>query len=184
MRWCGRSEGSVSPPICRESPAANTHTSIISCTSPRPSERIFPASSVTSCASGSRFARNSSPNRHAPARPAAAPAPRATPETPRAPARSPRPPPPPDAAFTRASTSPSDRRARRKRPTLQRAAAGTPIRHRSAAASACQNRSDPHQPQTDKDVAIHMLTSSQSATRRSGSHGRALKTLPTHSIAQ
>ncbi len=50
------------PPSCRESPAAKPQMSIISCTSPSPSERIFPVSSVTSRPSCGTAARSSSPN--------------------------------------------------------------------------------------------------------------------------
>ena len=47
MRWSGRSEATVRPASWRERPAAKSQMSIISWTSPRPSERILPASMVT-----------------------------------------------------------------------------------------------------------------------------------------
>ena len=47
-RWPGRSEAMVLPYSCRERPTANSQMSIISCTSPRASEVILPASIVTS----------------------------------------------------------------------------------------------------------------------------------------
>ena len=48
MRWPGRSEAMVRPWSWRDRPTAKSQMSIISCTSPRPSETILPASSVTS----------------------------------------------------------------------------------------------------------------------------------------
>jgi hypothetical protein len=44
MRWSRRSEGMHCPCNCRESPTAKSQMSIISWTSPRPSERILPTS--------------------------------------------------------------------------------------------------------------------------------------------
>ena len=49
-RCPGRSEAMVLPYSCRDSPTANSQMSIISWTSPRASEVIFPASTVTSAA--------------------------------------------------------------------------------------------------------------------------------------
>ena len=47
MRWPGRSVETVRPCNWRERPTAKSQMSIISCTSPRPSETILPASMVT-----------------------------------------------------------------------------------------------------------------------------------------
>ena len=60
MRWPGRSEAMASPYNCRDRPTAKSQMSIISCTSPRPSETILPTSSVTSAPKASFEARNSS----------------------------------------------------------------------------------------------------------------------------
>ena len=62
-RWPGRSEAMVLPYSCRDSPTANSQMSIISCTSPRASEVIFPASMVTSAARSSLCSTSSSPSR-------------------------------------------------------------------------------------------------------------------------
>src|SRR5439155_195109 len=62
-RWLGRSDAMVSPCSWRERPTANSQMSIISCTSPRPSGRIFPVSSETSSPRGSLNYRSSSPRR-------------------------------------------------------------------------------------------------------------------------
>src|SRR6266702_3987087 len=61
MRCAVRSEGRVRPASCRDKPAAKPQMSIISCTSPQPSERILPVSMVTSRPSAGRFSRSSSP---------------------------------------------------------------------------------------------------------------------------
>ncbi len=63
IRWPGRSEAITRPCNCRERPTAKSQMSIISCTSPRPSETILPTSSVTSAPSASFEARSSSPSR-------------------------------------------------------------------------------------------------------------------------
>ena len=63
MRCLARSEGMVRPASWRERPAAKMQMSIISCTSPRPSERILPDSMVTRRPKDSRLARSSSPSR-------------------------------------------------------------------------------------------------------------------------
>src|SRR5215469_1821254 len=63
MRWPGRSDAMVRPYSWRERPTAKSQTSIISCTSPRPSCRIFPFSMVTRRPSASLLARSSSPRR-------------------------------------------------------------------------------------------------------------------------
>ena len=63
MRWPGRSEAMVRPCSWRDRPTAKSQMSIISCTSPSPSETILPASSVTTAPSVSLAARNSSPTR-------------------------------------------------------------------------------------------------------------------------
>jgi len=55
MRCLARSEGTVSPASWRESPAAKVQMSIISWTSPWPSERILPVSMVTRRAEGGEF---------------------------------------------------------------------------------------------------------------------------------
>ena len=62
-RCPGRSEAMVLPYSWRDSPTANSQMSIISCTSPRASEVIFPASMVTSAASSSLCSTSSSPSR-------------------------------------------------------------------------------------------------------------------------
>ena len=63
MRWPGRSEAMARPYNCRERPTAKSQMSIISCTSPKPSETILPTSSVTSAPRASFEARSSSPSR-------------------------------------------------------------------------------------------------------------------------
>ena len=63
MRWPGRSEAMARPYNWRDRPTAKSQMSIISCTSPRPSETILPTSSVTSAPKASFAARNSSPSR-------------------------------------------------------------------------------------------------------------------------
>ncbi len=63
MRCCGRSVAMVSPCSWRDRPTAKSQMSIISCTSPRPSETILPASSVTSRPRSALAARSSSPSR-------------------------------------------------------------------------------------------------------------------------
>ena len=63
MRWPGRSEAMARPYNWRERPTAKSQMSIISCTSPRPSETILPTSSVTSAPKAFFEARNSSPRR-------------------------------------------------------------------------------------------------------------------------
>ncbi|SHT56033.1 Uncharacterised protein [Mycobacteroides abscessus subsp. abscessus] len=64
MRRCpARSEAMVLPYSCRESPTANWQMSIISCTSPRASETIFPASMVTNSARSFLCSTSSSPRR-------------------------------------------------------------------------------------------------------------------------
>ena len=63
IRWPGRSEAMARPCNCRDRPTAKSQMSIISCTSPRPSDTIFPTSRVTSAPSASFEARNSSPSR-------------------------------------------------------------------------------------------------------------------------
>ena len=63
MRWPGRSEAIARPCNCRERPTAKSQMSIISCTSPRPSETILPTSKVTRAPRASFEARNSSPSR-------------------------------------------------------------------------------------------------------------------------
>ena len=62
IRCPGRSVAIVRPYNCRERPTAKSQMSIISCTSPAPSEGILPASIVTSRARSSFAARSSSPN--------------------------------------------------------------------------------------------------------------------------
>ena len=62
IRCWGRSECIVRPYSWRDSPTAKSQTSIISWTSPRPSERILPISSETSRPSGSLWRRSSSPS--------------------------------------------------------------------------------------------------------------------------
>ncbi len=63
IRWPGRSEAMARPYNCRDRPTAKSQMSIISCTSPRPSDTILPTSSVTSAPRASFEARNSSPSR-------------------------------------------------------------------------------------------------------------------------
>ena len=62
-RWPGRSDGIVRPSSWRDSPTAKSQMSMASCTSPRDSERIFPASIVTSSATSALCSPNSSPRR-------------------------------------------------------------------------------------------------------------------------
>ena len=62
-RWPGRSLAIVSPCSCRDSPTAKSQMSIISWTSPRPSERILPASIDTSSPRSALWSRSSSPRR-------------------------------------------------------------------------------------------------------------------------
>ena len=62
-RCPGRSDGMVRPSSWRDSPSAKSQMSIISWTSPRASERIFPTSTVTRSASASRCSSSSRPNR-------------------------------------------------------------------------------------------------------------------------
>ena len=63
IRWPGRSEAMTRPCNCRDRPTAKSQMSIISCTSPRPSETILPTSSVTRAPRASFEARSSSPRR-------------------------------------------------------------------------------------------------------------------------
>ncbi len=56
-RWPGRSEAIVRPYSWRDSPTAKSQMSIISWTSPRPSERILPASRLTSAPRSSLCSR-------------------------------------------------------------------------------------------------------------------------------
>ncbi|MNQ41757.1 hypothetical protein D3C85_554440 [compost metagenome] len=63
MWWPGRSEAMVRPYSWRDRPTAKSQMSIISCTSPRPSWVILPASQDTSSASSALWARSTSPNR-------------------------------------------------------------------------------------------------------------------------
>ena len=63
MRWPGRSVAIVRPYSWRDRPTAKSQMSIISCTSPRPSEGILPASNVTRRPRSALAARSSSPNR-------------------------------------------------------------------------------------------------------------------------
>ena len=60
--WSGRSEGSTRPPTWRDRPTAKSQMSIISCTSPRPSDTTLPTSSVTSRPSAALAPRSSSPS--------------------------------------------------------------------------------------------------------------------------
>ena len=62
-RCPGRSEAMVLPYSCRDRPTANWQMSIISCTSPRASEVILPASIVTSVARSALCSTSSSPRR-------------------------------------------------------------------------------------------------------------------------
>ena len=59
--WLGRSEAMVRPCSCRDRPTAKSQMSIISCTSPSPSARIFPISSATSSPRATLWRRRSSP---------------------------------------------------------------------------------------------------------------------------
>ncbi len=63
IRCRGRSEAIVSPWSWRLSPTAKSQMSIISCTSPSPSARIFPTSSEIRAPSASLCRRKSSPSR-------------------------------------------------------------------------------------------------------------------------
>ncbi len=60
-RCCARSLGIVSPCNCLDNPTAKSAMSIVSCTSPSPSDRIFPTSSDTRAPSASLCLRISSP---------------------------------------------------------------------------------------------------------------------------
>ena len=62
MRCSGRSVAMVRPCSWRDRPTAKSQMSIISWTSPRPSERILPASMETRRPSASLWARSSSPS--------------------------------------------------------------------------------------------------------------------------
>ena len=62
-RWPGRSLAMVRPCSWRDRPTAKSQMSIISWTSPRPSERILPASIDTSSPSSALCSRSSSPSR-------------------------------------------------------------------------------------------------------------------------
>ena len=62
-RWPGRSLAIVRPCSWRDRPTAKSQMSIISWTSPRPSERILPASIDTSSPRSSLCSRSSSPRR-------------------------------------------------------------------------------------------------------------------------
>ncbi len=62
-RWPGRSLAIVKPCNWRDKPTAKSQMSIISWTSPWPSERILPASIETSSPSASLCSRSSSPSR-------------------------------------------------------------------------------------------------------------------------
>ena len=62
-RWPGRSDGIVRPSSWRDNPTAKSQISMASCTSPRDSERIFPASIVTSSATSALCSPSSSPRR-------------------------------------------------------------------------------------------------------------------------
>ncbi len=61
-RWSGRSDAIVNPCSWRDSPTARSQMSIISCTSPRPSDRILPVSIDTRTARSCLFARSVSPS--------------------------------------------------------------------------------------------------------------------------
>ena len=63
MWWPGRSDAIVKPYSWRETPTAKSQISIISCTSPRPSCLIFPASNDTSMPKSSLCSRSTSPSR-------------------------------------------------------------------------------------------------------------------------
>ena len=62
IRWPGRSEAMVRPNSWRDRPTARSQMSIISWTSPRPSERILPASIDTSAPRSALCSRSSSPS--------------------------------------------------------------------------------------------------------------------------
>jgi len=62
MRWPGRSLAIVRPCSWRESPTARSQMSIISWTSPRPSDTIFPASIVTRAPRSSLCSRSRLPS--------------------------------------------------------------------------------------------------------------------------
>jgi hypothetical protein len=62
MRWLGRSLCMVKPYNWRLKPTAKSQISIISCTSPNPSRRLFPISQETNRPKGSLYLRSSSPN--------------------------------------------------------------------------------------------------------------------------
>lgn len=61
MKCSFRSELKTCPPIVRDIPQAMSHTSIVSCTSPKPSERILPIYKETNLPSGSFLALKASP---------------------------------------------------------------------------------------------------------------------------
>ena len=61
MWWPGRSEAMVKPYNWRDKPTAKSQISIISCTSPKASWVILPASKVTTCAKSALCSRNTSP---------------------------------------------------------------------------------------------------------------------------
>lgn len=63
IRWPGRSEAIVRPYSWRDRPTAKSQMSIISWTSPSPSDRSFPASSVTRRPRASLCRRSSTPSR-------------------------------------------------------------------------------------------------------------------------
>ncbi len=62
IRWPGRSEAIVRPNSCRDRPTARSQMSIISWTSPRPSERILPASMDTSAPRSALCSRSRLPS--------------------------------------------------------------------------------------------------------------------------
>ncbi len=63
IRWPGRSDAIVRPYSWRDRPTAKSQMSIISCTSPSPSDRIFPVSSVTRRPRAALCLRNSTPSK-------------------------------------------------------------------------------------------------------------------------
>ena len=62
MRCCGRSECMVNPYSCLDKPTAKSQMSIISCTSPKPSCKLFPISYDTRVPRSSLLARRASPS--------------------------------------------------------------------------------------------------------------------------
>ncbi|MNQ94091.1 hypothetical protein D3C85_1095920 [compost metagenome] len=62
MRWLGRSLCMVKPYSWRDKPTAKSQISIISCTSPSPSCKLFPISYETSVPKSDLFSRRASPN--------------------------------------------------------------------------------------------------------------------------